>query len=78
MVFRYHFWNRKPPEVMLRTLLTGSAQEVRFERVAVGPTYYERTSEKTNLFSSPVNKQGQGSSSGALALSFAGSPGPIA
>jgi hypothetical protein len=38
MVFRYHYWNRKPPERMLRTLLTGSAQEVCFERVAVGST----------------------------------------
>jgi hypothetical protein len=38
MVFRYHYWNRKLPELMLRTLLTPDAQEVRFERVAVGST----------------------------------------
>jgi hypothetical protein len=35
MVFRYHYWNRKLPKLMFRTLLTGGAQEeVRFERVA--------------------------------------------
>jgi hypothetical protein len=38
MVSRYHYWIRKLPERMLRTLLTGSAQEVRFEQVAVGST----------------------------------------
>jgi hypothetical protein len=38
MVFRYHYWNRKLPELMLRNLLIASAQEVRFERVAVGST----------------------------------------
>ncbi len=37
MFFRYHYWNRKLPELVLRTLLTDGAQEVvRFERVAVG------------------------------------------
>jgi hypothetical protein len=37
MFFRYHYWNRKLPELVLRTLLTeGAQEEVRFERVAVG------------------------------------------
>jgi hypothetical protein len=38
MVIRYHYWNRKLPELMVRTLLTADAQTVRFERVAVGST----------------------------------------
>ncbi len=31
MVFRYHYWNRKLPELMLRTLLTADAQTGRFK-----------------------------------------------
>jgi hypothetical protein len=46
MVFRYHFWNRKLPELVLRILLTEGAREVCFEWVAVGSTLYEWTSEK--------------------------------
>jgi hypothetical protein len=38
MVFRYHYWNRKLPEFVLRPLLTDGAQTVRFERVAVSCT----------------------------------------
>ena len=39
MVFHYLYWNRKLPELVLRTPLTDGAQEeVRFERVAVSST----------------------------------------